>query len=201
MQAQNALWNQVTGGGLPDSTAETGLVIRFELRPELNQAKSDAEARPVYDEVEYIEIRSPNDPLTIIERPVEAKDKALYPRAYKSFKEGTADAISGTPLKEWPPISKSLTEQLAFKGIRSVEQFAEISDDACQHLGHGFLTLRNKAIAWLEKAKDGSQVTKMAAELAKRDLEISSLQRQLSELISRLGKDEDAPAPKKQKHT
>jgi hypothetical protein len=188
------LWQQVTGS-MPDEAAK-GMIVRFELVAVPNAEKTDAEGRPHFDDVEFIEVRSPNDHLSVVHRAVEEKDKRTYPQAYKAFKEGSADPISGTPLKEWPPIAKSQCEYLGFRGIRTVEQFADVSDDGVHQMGAGYLTLRNKAIAWLAKAKDGSQVTKMAAELQKRDVEIQNLQRQVSELITKL---EDAPTPKRSK--
>jgi hypothetical protein len=189
------LWQQVTGN-LPDDAAK-GMIVRFELVAVPDEARTDAEGRPHFNDVEYIEVRSPNDHLSVVHRAVEEKDKRMYPQAYRAFKEGAADPLSGTPLREWPPIAKSQFEYLGFRGIRTVEQFADVSDDGVHQMGAGYLTLRNKAIAWLAKAKDGSQVTKMAAELQKRDVEIQSLQRQLSELIAKL---EDAPTPKRSKN-
>lgn len=196
--ANTQTWQQVTGT-LPDEAAK-GMIIRFELVAEMDEAKTDAEGRPHFNDVEFIEIKSPNDPLSVVHRKVEDRDRKMYPQAYRAWKEGAADPVSGTPLKEWAPIAKSQCEYLGFRGIRTVEQFADVSDDGVHQMGHGYLTLRSKAIAWLAKAKDASQVTKMAAELQQRDVQIQSLQRQLSELITKLeAKAEESATPKKSK--
>lgn len=181
--AANQLWQQVTGT-LPDEAAK-GLIIRFELEAEQDEKASDEQGRPVFVDYEYIEVRSLNDPHSIVHRRVTEADKRMYPQAYRAWKEGTADSVTGTPLKEWPPIAKSQAEMLAFRGIRSVEQFVEVSDDGCHQLGHGFLTLRNKAIAWLQKAKDGSSVTRLAAELQAKDSRIAALERQMTDVVAK----------------
>lgn len=189
--AANQLWQQVTGSA-PDEAAK-GLLVRFELHAEMDEAKSAEEGRPVFTELEFIEIRSPNDPHSVVHRPVQAADLRMYPQLYRAWKEGAADAITGTPLKEWAPIAKSQAELLAFRGIKSVEQFCEVSDDGCQSLGHGFLTLRNKAIAWLAKAKDASAVTKMAADGHAKDMRILALENQLADINARLAERDGEP--------
>lgn len=184
MQTATALWEQVTGTGQDE--AAKGMIIRFEMVAEMDQSKTDEEGRPVFVDKEYIEKRSMNDPFSVVHREVDAADKREFPHAYKAFKQGLADPISGTSLKEWTPIARSQAETLAFRGIRTVEQLADISDDGCTHLGHGYLTLRDKAKAWLLKAKDASQVTKMTAALAARDNEIATLKRQNEEILELL---------------
>lgn len=183
METATQLWQQVTGSA-PDEAAR-GLIVRFELVAEMDEKASAAEGRPVFSDFEYIEIRSPNDPLSIVHRRVENRDRQTYPQAYKRWKEGSAEALTGTPLKEWAPIAKSQAELLAFRGIRTVEQFVDVSDDGCHQLGHGFLTLRQKAQAWLLKANDASAVTKMAAEMQSKDSEIRALRQQIADIAAR----------------
>jgi hypothetical protein len=86
-----------------------------------------------------------------------------------------------------------------FRGIRTVEQFCEVSDDGCHQIGHGYLTLRNAAQAWLRKAQDGSAATKLAAELQAKDSEIRALKNQVADILARIAEKDEAPAPKKSK--
>jgi hypothetical protein len=197
MEAATQLWQQVTGN-LPDEAAK-GLIVRFELVAEMDEKASADEGRAVFSEYEYIEIRSPNDQLSVVHRRVEEKDKRTFPQAYRSWKEGSRDALTGTPLKEWAPIAKSQAELLAFKGIRTVEQFVEVSDDGCHQLGHGILTLRNKAQAWLLKANDASATTKMAVEMQAKDSEIRALKQQMADIVAKLAERDDAPQRNKPK--
>lgn len=198
MQPADDLWKRVTGTGADE--AAKGLNIRFELVGEMDEKASAEQGRPVFVDREYIEIRSPNDPFGIVHRLVEEKDKRLYPQLYRAWKEGASEALTGTPLKEWAPIAKSQAELLAFRGIRTVEQFIEVSDDGCHHLGHGFLDLRNKAMAWMRKAEDASATTKMAAELQAKDSRIRALEQQVADIVAKQAeREESAPAPKKNK--
>lgn len=192
VSANTELWQQVTGSS-PDEAAK-GMIVRFEFLGILDEQKSAEEGRPVFKDVEFIEIRSPNDPLSVVHREVTREDRATYPQLYRAWKEGASDALTGTPLKEWPPIAASQAALLAFKGIRTVEQLVEVSDDGCHQLGHGFLTLRNAAQVWLVKAKDASATTKHAAELQARDSEIRALKQQVADIVARQAeRDEEKP--------
>jgi hypothetical protein len=190
-------WQQVTGSA-PDEAA-IGMIVTFEMVGLQDEAKSAEEGRPVFVDKEFIEIRSPNDPLSVVHREVTREDRNTYPQAYKAWKEGAEDATTGTPLKEWPPIAKSQAALLGFRGIRTVEQFCEVSDDGCHQIGHGYLTLRNAAQAWLRKAQDGSAATKLAAELQAKDSEIRALKNQVADILARIAEKDEAPAPKKSK--
>lgn len=198
--ANTELWRKVTGTG-PDEAAK-GMTVRFELMGLMDEAKSAEEGRPVFVDKEFIEIRSPNDPYSIVHREVTKADRATYPQLYRAWKEGAADPAVGTPLKEWPGLAASQVALLGFKGIRTVEQFVEVSDDGCHQLGHGYLTLRNSAIAWMKKAKDGSDATKFAADLAQRDSRIRALENQIADIVEKQAErdaERDAPPPKKTK--
>ncbi len=198
--ANTELWRKVTGSG-PDDAAR-GMVIRFEFLGLMDEAKSAEEGRPVFVDKEFIEIKSPNDPYSVVHREVTKADRATYPQLYRAWKEGAAEPATGTPLKEWPAIAASQVALLGYKGIRTVEQFVEVSDDGCHQLGHGFLTLRNSAIAWSKKAKDGSDATKFAAEMQAKDSRIRALENQMADIIAKQSeRDSDAPPPKKSKQT
>lgn len=195
---QNQLWEQVTGSGTDE--AAKGLIVEFEMVAVEDEKASAEQGRPVYVDKEFIRKRSPNDPLSEVHRAVEAKDLKEFPQAYKRWKDGAQEALVGTPLKEWAPIAGSQCQMLALRGVRTVEQFSELTDDACHQIGQGFLTLRNKANAYLKKAAEGADATRFAVAMTEKDKEIASLQRQLSELIQRMDRQDDSPPPKKSRN-
>lgn len=198
MQPANALWQSIGGtipNGMQQDEAAKGLVIRFELQQIQDEAASEKQGRPVFVEKEIIEIRSPNDPLTIIEREVTPADRRTYPHAYAAFKENRPEQVVGTALREWPPIARSQADRLAFAGVRTVEQLADISDDGCAQLGHGYLTLRNNAIAYLKKAQDGSSTTQLVAEIQQMRIQNESLARQVRDLSAALDKRDEVATP------
>jgi hypothetical protein len=194
------LWQQVTGT-TPDESAK-GLIVTFDMVGVMDETKSAEEGRPVFVDKEFIEIRSQNDPHSVVHREVEPKDRQMYPQTYKAWKEGATDALIGTPLKAWTPIAASQVALLGFRGIRTVEQFIDVSDDGCRQLGDGYLTLRQRASAWLKDAKDSSASTRHAAELEQRDSRIRALEQQVADIGSRVSsKEESGPKRKKEAQT
>ncbi len=173
-----------------DNRGDTeGLVVRFEMFPQRNEAKSKAEGRPVFDEVEFIEIRVPGDKTLTVHRPVRGDDKARFAAAYRNWKAtGVSDgAFSGTPLKEWPQVSRSQCEELSFFGVKTVEQLANVSDGNLRNIGP-LLALREKARDYIAAAKQGAPVAQMRDELAARDSEIALLKEQMKQVMAQAEK-------------
>jgi hypothetical protein len=170
-----------------------GTFPRFEVRPKRNEAKSKEAGRPVYDNVEYIELVTPGDKLNIPHRPVRAHDRRDWPREYAAFKAGIQDVPSGTPLSHWPPISKAEVEELAYFKVRTVEQLAEMTDANAQNLPGNLRRRIKQAQDFLSQAATGARTVELREELEKRDGEIELLKRQMAELLAR--QQVQAPAP------
>ena len=169
-----------------DSRGDTeGLVVRFEMYPLQSPEKSKAEGRPVFDEVEFIEIRVPGDKTMTVHRPVREADKQRFGAAYRNWKAtGVSDgAFSGTPLKEWPQVSRSQCEELSFFGVKTVEQLANVTDGNLRNIGP-LLALREKARDFIAAAKKGAPVAQMRDELAARDSEIALLKQQMAQVLA-----------------
>lgn len=177
-----------------DPTTKSRLVIRFEMLAKEDESASARENRPVYRDVEYIEKRVPGDKLSIIFRPITDADRKEYAGQYKAWKEGLADPTSGTPLKEWPPVSRSQVEHLAHNGIKTVEDLANLTDGNAQGVGAGTLMLRQKAQDWLARANGGGQEAALRAELSQRDTHIATLTRQVEALAARAKAQDDEAA-------
>lgn len=161
------------------------LFVTFDLYPRLNQGKSDAEARPVYDEVEYIRKIVPGDKQNEVHRPATDLDRRQFARQYADFKAGTREAQSGTPLKEWPAISASQAKELAHFHVYTVEQLANLSDANVQNVGP-VRGLQQKARDYLEKAAGNAPMEKMRAELTEKDNRIATMEKQMAEMGKRL---------------
>lgn len=158
------------------------LFIRFERLPKQNAEKTLAEGRPVFDDVEYIEIAVPGDKSNIVHKPVTDEHRRKYRAQYADWKSGLEGVTSGTPLAEWPAVGRSQVEELLYFKIKTVEQLASVSDGNLQHLGHGYLELRRKAADYLAHAKENQPLLAMRAELASRDNTIATMQEQLLQL-------------------
>lgn len=156
---------------------EHRVFICFEMHAKQNEARTVLEGRPIFDELEYVKVQTPGDKSNIIHRAVTDEDRTRWRAAYRAWKDGTnTDGLAGTPLAEWPLCKRSMVEEMAFFGIRTVEQLAAVSDGNIKNVGP-IMSLRQKARDWLEQAKANAGLTQMRAELEKRDNDIETLRR------------------------
>lgn len=159
------------------------LFVRFSTIPKKNEAKSKEAGRPIFEDVEYIEILTPGE-RDYPHRPVREGDKERFATQYERWKRtGEGEALEGTPLSEWPGITRSLVEELRFFNVRTVEQLAGMADSNCQKIMGG-QTWKQKARDYLERAQANAPMEKMNAELATRDNEIATLKAQMKELLA-----------------
>ncbi len=120
-----------------------------------NPTKSQAEGRPIFDDVVFVKIFVPGDRTNIIDRPERPDDKFRFATQYARFKAGQDQRATGTPIEEWPIVTRGMAEELKFAGFSTVEQIAGASDTATQKM-MGFQDLKSKAKAYLEVAKGNS---------------------------------------------
>lgn len=156
------------------------LLVKFEVRPMLDKSATEEQGRPIYRDREYVSIRAPGSPDEVC-RPATRRDIDRFPRHYQAFKNrvGNEEHHEGTLLVEWPMVTRSQAEELAFFGVKTVEQLAAMSDANGQQL-MGFHGLKRKANEWLDTAAKGINAAELKAELDKRDKVIAELTEQLS---------------------
>lgn len=157
------------------------LAVRFFVKPKQHAEKSQAEGRPIFEEVEYIQVMVPGDRNHIIIRPVSVADKARFSKQYEHWKTThNNDGVIGTPLEAWGVLSLAQVEEFRYFGVRSVEDMAELRDDVCQRIP-GAVQLKQRAAAFLAAAKEAEPVRKVQAELEKRDADIAALNAALAD--------------------
>lgn len=167
-----------TGVGAP---GDETLLVKFFLEPVQNKERSNEEGRPIFEEREFVSIMVPGQKDNIVIREARETDKDRFPRHYAAFKNRVEQVVDGTPLEEWPAVTRSQVEELKFFNVFTVEQLAEISDSNAQNF-MGIQLLRQKAKAFLEAANDvGAMADKLSAEIEKRDVEIAALQEALAD--------------------
>ena len=135
--------------------ATTGVYAKFYHHAEQDEAASLEEGRPVFRDVEFIEIMTAGDAKDIRRRPVRPVDKQRFQAAYRMFREGNVEQVVGTPLTEVPWISSAMREELQYSKVRTVEQLAELNDQACGRMP-GMYDMKRKAAAWLKKSNDAA---------------------------------------------
>jgi hypothetical protein len=196
---------QFVGARNPDDI----LHVNFYMRSLQDNYRSEKEGRPIFHDVPYVTIQIPGNQLSIIDTEVREEHKVRFPRQWQQFQNKQAVTTTGTPVEEWPAITRSRAEEL--KGIKffTVEQIADCSDLQAQALGMEANTLRLKAKAYLSNASDTALAQRLAAENAKKDAEMKAMQdahaRELADLRKliedRTAGNAGTPAPAKRKYT
>lgn len=169
------------------------LLVKFYTKTVRDETASAEQGRAVFKEREYIDIRIPGARGAGAARPATLRDRKRFPRHYEAFKQRVELPVEGTPLGEWPMITRAHAEELSFLGVKTVEQLAGMSDVNASQLMGG-QTFKAKANAWLERAKKDVSLTQLEAELAKRDAQIKELSDKLAALS-----DTEAPVKTRRK--
>lgn len=165
--------------------ADASLAVRFFMMPLQDDVKSDSEGRPIFQDTEMVEIRVRGDRNNIIQRPVRPEDKKRFRDAYRDFKDGNEQALTGTPLKEWPHMSASMIEELKYLGFHTVEQLAQASDAVISKVP-GLGTMKQRAQAFLDFAKGGAPLEQMARDLEQSKAAQAAAERLASDMSSRM---------------
>lgn len=147
-----------------------------------NEAKSKAAGRPIYDDVEHVELRFAANKKTVHVAPAhevfrreqnlttgtprEITYAMAYNDQYKKFKAGEAQDQSGTPLAELPFLTASKRLELKALNIHTAEALATLDGTPLKQLGMGGRELKNQAQAYLDKAKGSVDVVALAARVA-----------------------------------
>ena len=119
---------------------------------------------------------------------------------YEAWKLGQTPPESGTPLATWPALSPAPVRNWQQLNVRTIEELAEVNEEAIAAYGMGGRDMRARAALYLENVKDvsGPLLAKLhAAEAANAALQVrlDSLEVQLSRLASDETKKLETPAP------
>lgn len=144
------------------------LLVRFFIDAVEDGAASKREGRPIYKDVEWVDIRVPGSRDAVI-RPCRPEDYNRFPKHYDAFKRRIgkdSEAVVGTPLSTWPwhGMTRSRVEELKHFNVRTVEQLAGMSDGQGMKL-MGFQQMKQAAIAYLETVKTTAPIARLQAQL------------------------------------
>jgi hypothetical protein len=160
-----------------------------------NQQETAKAGRPIFEDLDWIEIRAPGD-RDVIKRPADEGDRRRFARQYAAYKQGRGEneQIVGTPLAAVPWVTRSQVEEFAFFKVRTVEQLVGMSDALGQRFP-GFQGLKQRAQVFLEAAAGAAPGEKHAAELKERDERIAALEAQMRELVAAQARAAEAQKP------
>lgn len=155
--------NPRQNGQMAEYGTDAGLYVEFYNEPVYMEADSAREGRPIYQDFEHVKIQPLGQNKTVVVRRVEDSDKFRFAQKYAQFKNQELQSHTGTPVSEWAVITRSQALEFKGVGIHTVEDVANLSDLNVTNFLGGH-KLREKAVAFLAQAKDGSALTSLQKE-------------------------------------
>jgi hypothetical protein len=192
--------------------ADARLAVQFYKKSVKQDIASDEAGRPIFKEFDFVRIMIPGDNLTEIDTYAQESHKQRFPRQWAHYQNQVVnhEDIIGTPLDQWPQVTRSQADELRGLKFHTVESIADCSDQQLQRIGmvagmspHNF---RIKAKAFLNLANDSAEVAQRQAELealrqendkikAETDAKLAAMQEQMSALLAAVAEN----TPKKRK--
>lgn len=185
----------------PQYRTDDGSALRIFRDAVQNNYLTERAGRPIFDEALYVEVISPGSrgstPVFEVKRFYaeemgrEPKIDEMHYTRYKRFiddfesKENNPD-LKGTPITEWPEISRSLAATLRGAEIFTVDTLANLSDTRLATIGPDGRQWRDKAKAFLAAAADGAVATRLAAENAQLRTDIETRDETIATLAARI---------------
>jgi len=194
--------------------ADARLAVQFYKKSLKQDIASDEAGRPIFKEFDFVRIMIPGDNLTEIDTYAQESHKQRFPRQWAHYQNQVSnhEDIVGTPLDQWPQVTRSQAEELRGLKFHTVEAIADCSDQQLQRIGmvagmspHNF---RLKAKAFLNLANNSAEVAQREAEMqalraendkikAETDAKLAAMQEQMSALLAAVA--EKTPKTRKPK--
>lgn len=180
-------------GNVRDVTAELGFNVvtgapaggrnPIEFRTVRKRRKGEVPLdQEPYEYLEYCRIHTPGPPVSIVDKPVDARVRREYHAEYRFWKDNQEQRFAGIPVEEWPIVQGDEVTDLKSRAFHTVESIAEASAPAIGQLGRWGAELQEKAKAYLAALKDSAVTMHQAEQLAKLREENEYLKLELEEL-------------------
>jgi len=163
-----------------ENNADSRLQVRFYKRPVQQEQESLEAGRPIFKEFDFVHICVAGDTLTEIDTYALPSHKTRFPIQWANYMNrvgANEPDIVGTPVSEWPIVSKSQAEELRALKFHTVEAIAHASDLQLQRMG---MAAGMSPYAFRDKAKAFLNLATNAAETDKRESEINALKEELA---------------------
>lgn len=162
-----------------ENNADSRLQVRFYKKPVQQEQETLEAGRPIYKEFDFVHICVAGDTLTEIDTYVQNSHKVRFPIQWANYQNriGRDDQeIVGTPVAEWPLVSKSQAEELRAMKFYTVESIANASDQQLQRMG---MAVGQSPYSFRDKAKSFLNLAQKSNEVDKREQEINELRQEL----------------------
>ena len=163
-----------------ENNADSRLQVRFYKKPVHQEQESIDAGRPIYKEFDFVHICVAGDTLTEIDTYALQNHKTRFPIQWANYmnRVGANDQeVVGTPVAEWPLVSKSQAEELRAMKFFTVESIASASDQQLQRMG---MAAGMSPYSFRDKAKTFLNLATTSAETDKREHEINALKEELA---------------------
>ena len=121
------------GAHNPDSR----LAVKFYSKTVPNKFESEKQGRPIFFDLDYVQIFVPGDNTSVIDQPVREDHKQRFPLQWARYNNNRSENTHeiGTPLTQWPRITPAQAEELRALKFYTVEGIANASDASLQSIG------------------------------------------------------------------
>jgi hypothetical protein len=153
---------------------------RFHIEPVPDDAASAGAGRPIFRNEERVQFIMPGSPNQPVFR-VSDEHKQRWPDQYAAFRRGEEMSVNGTPLEQWPILTRAMVLELKALSVFTVEQCAGLPDTAVQRIGRGGYGLRDRAKAYLDEADQLAFSERLNRENEMLNGQIAALQRKSDE--------------------
>ena len=147
---------------------DEALVALFKHHAVLNETKTLEAGRPIYDDIEVVEIRAPgsrdfkvfpatsvshwqNNPYTGEQTKITYAER--FAHQYRQFRQFAAQTKTGTPLDHAPFMSAGKCAEMRAMNIYTVEALASVDGQELKNLGAGGRELKNAAMEYMADTK------------------------------------------------
>ncbi len=175
---------------------DENLLVRFYMHPYKDKTATIKEGRPIFSDVPYVHIMQPGNKESIIHRKATDMDKNRFSEHFRKFEaRESQESLSGTPLAEWPGVTRSQAEELKFWNVVTIEQLVGMSDTNAQNF-RGMGDLRKRANAFLEVSKENAGAEALAA-AERKNVELTEAMADMAKRLEALEGGEEDAAPTK----
>lgn len=157
-----------------------GITPFFKTMPFKNERESIKAGRPIFEDVEVVEIRFAGSKDTSVfpshayshweidEESGEQRQLTYaerFPKQFRQFKEKQHQTKSGTPLDYVPFLTDAKRAELRAFNIYTIEALAELDGQPLKNLGLGGREWKNKAIEYLASSSHEGTVIRQQAQI------------------------------------
>jgi hypothetical protein len=174
-------------GNVQIGPGDEAMRVIFYKKAVLNQMKSRAAGRPLFDTEVFVKSHMPGEErLQENDRPATDEHKRRWPRQWAAYLQNREYVPEGTPVEFLFPANPDVPGMLKWHGFHTVELLAKATPVAIESIGMGMADWIAKAKKYLEDSRKGVDHHKIKELEERHAREIKSLQNQIADLVSRL---------------